>query len=82
MAVLTVRVFSVIADRIGSRHVEVDLDLPATGGQLIAALGQRHTAVKDFESVIRLAVNREYVDLDTVIDDSDEVAIITPTSGG
>lgn len=82
MAKLTVRIFSVLADRLGSRHVDVELDLPATGQQLVRALGARYSAVQDFESVIRLAVNREYVDMDTVIAESDEVAIITPTSGG
>ncbi|MBT8399456.1 MAG: MoaD/ThiS family protein [Rhodothermia bacterium] len=82
MAILTVRIFSVLAERIGSRHVEVELRLPATGEQLITALGQRYSAVDDFKSVIRLAVNREYVDMETVISESDEVAIITPTSGG
>lgn len=82
MAILTVRLFSVLADRLGSRHVDVELDLPATGQQLIGALAQRYADVKDFEPVIRLAVNREYVDMEAVIVESDEVAIITPTSGG
>ena len=82
MAGVTVRVFSVIAEATGRREIAVDLDVPATARELVEHLAAELPVVNDLRSVIRVAVNREYVDLDQVISEGDEVALITPVSGG
>ncbi len=54
----------------------------ATGADLLDALGRSHAAIARHRPVVRLAVNRRYVPTDTALADGDEVALITPVSGG
>ena len=78
--------FAWLRARIG--HAEEDLALPAevrdVGGLLdwLRRRGGKHAeALRDL-SVIRVAVNREYVGYDHPIRDGDEVALFPPVTGG
>jgi molybdopterin converting factor subunit 1 len=79
---VTVRLFSVLKEKIGKAKLEVDLDAPADGADLLDDLEARHPAVADHRTSVRLAVNQEYVPTSTTLEDGDEVALITPVSGG
>ena len=77
-----VLLFSVLRDRLGTDALTVALDAPATGADLLNRLAADHPPVHAYRSAIRLAVNQSYVPTDTRLHDGDEVALITPVSGG
>jgi len=81
---LAVRVllFDVLRREVGADEVAVSLPTGATGADLLDRLAAEHEAIARHRPVVRLAVNRRYVPLATVLDDGDEVALITPVSGG
>ncbi len=77
---VTVRAFAGAREILGaSRTIEVPDGATVAGlwGRLCADF----PALSDFP-LRGLAVNREYVDPDTVVTDGDEVAVIPPVSGG
>jgi molybdopterin converting factor subunit 1 len=81
---MTVRVlyFSVLRDEIGTAEQSISLDEPARGDDLLDALADVHPAVEEHRNSLRLAVNETYVPSTVSLSDGDEVALITPVSGG
>lgn len=79
---LNIRWFSVLSEKRGKRSEEVSLPAGTTGSKLLEMLGDETPAVKEFRNYIRLAVNHEYRDEEIVLNDGDEIALITPVSGG
>ena len=77
-----VLLFSVLRERVGAGEVAVSLPSPATGETLLDRLIERYPALADFRPVVRLAVNQRYVPLATSLHDGDDVALLTPMSGG
>lgn len=77
-----VRLFAGLADIVGARTVEVDLQNGATVGDLRAALARAYPAVAPFMSTLVCAVNEEYVPSDRHVSEGDDVALIPPVSGG
>jgi molybdopterin converting factor subunit 1 len=77
-----VLVFAQLRDHIRDEELAVSLPSGSTGMDLMAWLSQRSPKVKGLLEVSRLAVNSEYVPLDRVLHDGDEVVLIPPVSGG
>ena len=74
--------FAVLADIVGDsmRAIEV-----AEGTRAIDVWGDlriRHPELGPYERPPFTAVNEQYVDADTLLNDGDEVAFIPPVSGG
>lgn len=72
--------FGATADAVGSRELELTAEETTTAGALINRLSQQHSALARHKLLI--AVNEEYADTDTILNDGDEVAIFTAVSGG
>ncbi len=79
---VTLRLFSVLREALGSGLVEVELEEGTTGMELVELLAENQEAVKRLQTVIRLAINDEYVGAEITLKDGDEVALVTPVSGG
>jgi molybdopterin converting factor subunit 1 len=81
---MTVRVlfFSVLRNEVGQSVETVTLDGPATGEDVLDLLAQKHPSVEQHRGSLRLAVNESYVPTDVALSDGDELALITPVSGG
>ncbi|MFK7846797.1 MAG: MoaD/ThiS family protein [Rhodothermales bacterium] len=79
---LTVLFFSVLREKTGCSSMDVTLDPGSSGGDLLDLLSDQNEAVKMYRSVIRLAVNAEYARENIALKHGDEVALITPVSGG
>lgn len=79
---LHVLLFSVLRERVGRATLTIDVDHPLTGEALLDRLAGQYPAVAALRPVIRLAVNEVYVQGSVELHDGDEVALITPVSGG
>ena len=82
MPTVRVLLFDVLRREVGASAVTAEIPKPATGADLIDRLAAEHDAVATHRPTIRLAVNRRYVSFETALSDGDEVALITPVSGG
>ncbi len=82
MSTFQVLLFSVLRQRIGEGSLTLDLETPATGADLLDHLQAQYPVIADYRTVLRLAVNQEYVPETVTLADGDEVALITPVSGG
>ena len=82
MSTFQVLLFSVLRQRIGEGSLTLDLETPATGADLLDLLQAQYPVIADYRTVLRLAVNQEYVPETVTLADGDEVALITPVSGG
>ena len=76
------RFFAILRERVGTAELTRELDGPATVGELWSALRREHSALAEFRGTVAFAVNQEYVDSKTTLQDNDEVAFIPPVSGG
>lgn len=79
---VTLRFFAALRERAGASLVTRDLPSPMTVGDLWECLRRERPALGDYSGPVRFAVNQEYVDKETPLQDNDEVAFIPPVSGG
>ncbi len=79
---LRVLLFSVLREKLGTDALDVTLNAPATGQDLLDHLAAENASVEAYRSAIRLAVNESYAPAAAPLQDGDEVALITPVSGG
>ncbi|MEM8487877.1 MAG: MoaD/ThiS family protein [Bacteroidota bacterium] len=77
-----VLLFSMLREKLGRTSLEVSLEPGATGKDLLDQLCEQYTEICAYQQVVRLAVNASYVKDDVVLEAGDEVALITPVSGG
>lgn len=74
--------FSVLADHRGRRTEQLSLPDGTRGSDLIDLLANEMPIIATYRDYIRLAVNQVYVDGSKPLHHGDEVALITPVSGG
>ena len=81
---MTVRVllFSALRERIGSPSMVVDVESAASAREVIDELADRYPVLNAYRPFMRVAVNRQYSELDVQLTEGDELALITPVSGG
>lgn len=79
---VTIILCAQLKDRFGADTLQAVLPSSATGADLRSWLIQRNPRAEGLVKVSRLAVNCEYVQLDHVLRDGDEVIVIPPVSGG
>ncbi len=72
--------FGATADAVGSRELEFSIDELTTAKSIIDQLSKQHPPLAKHKLLI--AVNEEYADADTILNDGDEIAIFTAVSGG
>ena len=79
---MTVRVlfFGAAADLAGTRQAEVEVAAGMTAGELVESLKSKHPGLAGQK--LLFAVNEEYADPATPLQNGSEVAIFTPVSGG
>jgi len=81
---MTIRVkfFALSRQVTGKREVEIRLPKDATAALLMEALKKRFPKLQALSGFLKLAVNWDYADPETVLRDGDEVAVIPPVAGG
>lgn len=82
---VTVRLFAALREAVGAGQLSVQLSdegQKPTVSDLLGRMGAEYPSFKAYESVIRAAVNDQWSHLETELSDGDEVALLTPVSGG
>ena len=81
---MTIRVlfFAQCSDIVGSRELEIEAAQGSTVQDLVKNLVGRYPRLARLERSIMLSVNQQYVEGEQILNDGDEVALITPVSGG
>lgn len=74
--------FSVLKEITQSTGEDIAMEKNQTGADLMAHLISKYPELDKYKNHIRLAINEEYQPISTVLQDQDEVALITPVSGG
>lgn len=81
-ASLEIRFFSILREIVGTRGVQMTLDKPEPVAVILDRLVAHYPDIDAYRSTIRAAVNQEYVDESYTVFNGDELAVITPVSGG
>jgi molybdopterin synthase catalytic subunit len=74
--------FATLKDIVGARQMQLDVPAGATVADVLTSLEMRYPRIKDYRPVVLTAINEEYVNQRTAVQDGDEVAIFPPVSGG
>lgn len=82
MISVKVLLFSVLKEKVGRESIELKLPQPVNGKELLDRLSLDYEPIGAYRDVIRIAVNESYVADSHAVLDGDEVALITPVSGG
>ncbi|HET7178752.1 MAG TPA: MoaD/ThiS family protein [Chryseosolibacter sp.] len=80
MSTYVIKAFGVTKEILGARETVVEAD-GGTVRELRRALVERYPTLRDVRSLM-IAVNNAYAEDDLSIDESDEIALIPPVSGG
>ncbi len=81
---VTMRFFASIKDKMGAEMMELDIDTPVTLRDLLVKASEQAGAGPDMllNGSFLYAVNQEMRGLEHNVEDSDEVAVLPPLSGG
>ena len=79
---VTVRLFARLRDIAGRGELSCEIAPGATIGTVWRQLASEYPALEPYERSISSAVNADYVRLDDLVRDGDEIAFLPPVSGG
>lgn len=80
---VSVRLFAILRERAGASAIDIELPERATVEDALNVLRQRRELGDVLARIpVRMAVNREYVEPGDALHAGDELALITPVSGG
>ncbi len=77
-----IQLFSVLKSKLKADSVDLETPEGITAGEFLDLTCQQYPAMEPYRRVMRLAVNQTYSENAHILQDGDEVAIITPVSGG
>ena len=76
------KLFAILRERAGVGEMVLELPEGATVETAATALVKHVPGIREHVRRVAYAVNREYVDSSTPLNDGDELAVIPPVSGG
>lgn len=79
---VSVRVFAMLRESLGTSTIQVDVPSDCSARTLVDCLVEAFPALQPVHSVIRVAVNDEWASWDRRIQTDDDIALLTPVSGG
>jgi len=79
---IRVRLFAILRDRAGTPELTLELASGAIASTVVARIAEQVPTIRELLPRVAIAVNREYVKPDHVLQDGDELALIPPVSGG
>jgi molybdopterin synthase catalytic subunit len=79
---VSVRYFATLRDRAGRRQEQIEIPDATSAGELKRLIGELHPEIEQALPTTIVAVNREYVQDEHIIQAGDEIALFPPVSGG
>jgi molybdopterin synthase catalytic subunit len=79
---ISVLYFATLRDRVGQREEQVEIPEGTSALELKDRIGDLHPEIDEALATTIVAVNREYVNDDYLIQPGDEIALFPPVSGG
>ena len=76
-----INLFGIAKDIVGSNVTEIVVSQSADVQAVLGELKTNYPKLKDIKSLL-IAVNNEYAELDLILSENDEIALIPPVSGG
>lgn len=77
-----IRLFATLRDRAGQDRIRVSLDSPATVNDLLAGIAAAYPKLTEALPTVLVAVNKNFAFPETAIQETDEIALFPPVSGG
>lgn len=77
-----IQLFSVLRECMQSRFIDVTISGQMEADAFIDAVCEQHPRISGYRSLMNLAVNQTYARQGDLVGPGDEVALITPVSGG
>jgi molybdopterin converting factor subunit 1 len=82
MRSVTALFFGPVRELVGAGSLVLEVDPPFTGDAAFEAVAVRFPELRSWRGSLRLAVNREYVPFEQVLNAGDEIGFLPPVSGG
>ncbi|MCY4170469.1 MAG: MoaD/ThiS family protein [Bacteroidetes bacterium] len=82
MPLFQIQLFSVLQSKFKTSSIEVEGPEGITVAELLDSACEQYPLIVPYRNVMRLAVNHQYAPDSQILQDLDEIAIITPVSGG
>ncbi|MCY3595104.1 MAG: MoaD/ThiS family protein [Bacteroidetes bacterium] len=77
-----IQLYSVLKSKLEADSVNLETQPGITVSEFLDLACEQYPAMAPYRSVMRLAVNQTYSQDSSIIQNGDEIAIITPVSGG
>ena len=74
--------FASLKDIAGRRELEMELDDASTLQQVTEKLASLYPEIGLMQNSVRIAINQEFADEDSSLNNGDEIAFLPPMSGG
>ncbi|SMO47969.1 MoaD/ThiS family protein [Gracilimonas mengyeensis] len=79
---ISMKYFSVIAEITGKKEEMLSFEEEMDLHRLLEMLTEKYPGLQEYIPYIRTAVNQQYESLDYTLSGDEEIALITPVSGG
>jgi MoaE-MoaD fusion protein len=79
---IAVRFFALMREKAGTDIVNIELSDGASAAQALEAIQGQYPVLTPYLSRVRLALQMNFINADTVLHEGDELALIPPVSGG
>ena len=79
---ITIKLFAVYQEVLGVPDLVWELPEQTTVGEVCDRLIKQHPRLEQWRNLTRYGVNLNFVPMDTLLKDGDEVVLIPPVSGG
>lgn len=79
---ITVKLFAIFQEVLATDELQINLEPSTSVSAIFDRLVSQHPHLEKWRSLTRYAVNLNFVDPQTILENGDEVALIPPVSGG
>jgi sulfur-carrier protein len=79
---ITVLYFANVKDITGVKKETMNLTPDTSIKKLLTNISSKYPAIKSILDVVKISVNYKIMEMNTILNDGDEVALLPPVSGG
>jgi molybdopterin converting factor subunit 1 len=79
---ITILYFASVKDITGVKKETMNLTPDTSIKKLLEKISLNYPAIKSISNVVKISINYKMMDMNTILKDGDEVALLPPVSGG